>query len=142
MEGQSRNERQTVSNTKPKQRAVSDQKPKQEGVTQIALRPASVSKTGRLHSNFIAVRHSRKQARTLVDLKRIKFILRYIENMEDFIIDLSNAINKAHKAKHDDAIDKCLSRWEATAELLAIPGVQKNVWRSFRSLKRAGVVHE
>ncbi|MDP2366553.1 MAG: hypothetical protein Q8M94_22590 [Ignavibacteria bacterium] len=72
----------------------------------------------------------------LAEGQMIEEILKYLphEDKIEFLFELLDAVQRG-----DEAINKCLSGWEETAELNSIPGFRDRVWARFNELKKTGV---
>lgn len=76
-------------------------------------------------------------------MKRKNNILKYLPegDKEIFLSDLLEAIALSKKQGSFSAIDECLNAWEATVEMVSIPGMSEKVWSKFNKLKTAGILH-
>ena len=75
-----------------------------------------------------------------INEKKVRDILKYIEDKDSFIIELVSAINKSISRNDSTFIQECIGEWEASSELNSIPGFSKKVRNRFNSLMRAGLI--
>ncbi len=75
-----------------------------------------------------------------VNKKRVKEILRNIEDKDSFVIELVSAVNKSISRNDSRFVQECIDEWEASAELSRIPRFSKKVRNRFNSLVRAGLI--
>jgi len=76
-----------------------------------------------------------------VNTDRVAEILKYIEDKDQFIMELIFAINRAISEKNTHIIENCLDEWEASAELNSIQGLAANVKKRYKLLVKAGLVN-
>ena len=69
-------------------------------------------------------------------MKRKNEILKYFPNEDKliFLSELLDAIESSKKQGSFAPIDECLEAWEATAELISVPGLRESVWSRFNKL--------
>jgi hypothetical protein len=75
-----------------------------------------------------------------IDKKRVKEILKDINDKDSFTIELISAVNKSISRNDPKLVRECLDEWEASAELNRIPGFSKKVRIRFNSLVKAGLI--
>ena len=75
-----------------------------------------------------------------IDKKRVKEILKDINDKDSFTIELISAVNKSVSRNDPKFVRECLDEWEASAELNRIPGFSKKVRTRFNSLVKAGLI--
>mgnify|MGYP007056063739 CR=1 FL=1 len=63
------------------------------------------------------------------------------EDKNILLSELLDAINISIKNKNVEAIKKCLEKWDATIEMISIPGMKERVWERFEKLKERGCIH-
>lgn len=71
-------------------------------------------------------------------------ILKHLNNEDkiSFLDDLISAVEQSKRDGNFDAIDLCLDQWEATVELMDIPGLKDRAWENYNRLKNLGVIKE
>jgi Ribonuclease G/E len=75
-----------------------------------------------------------------IEPKRIEEIMKYIEDKDEFIVDLMTALQRSLDENDVQYFDDCLDQWEDVAELASTPCVVENVWKSYRQLVDAGLI--
>ncbi len=70
---------------------------------------------------------------------KIAWILDHIENQDVFLRDLFRAISVSVKKNDTCPLIVCIEEWYATAEINAIPGMKKRIWKAYAKIpqKRA-----
>jgi len=77
----------------------------------------------------------------VVNPDRVSEILKYIEDKDQFIMELIFAINKSLLEKNMQIIENCLDEWEAAAELNSIPGFRASIQNRYKLLVKAGLIN-
>lgn len=75
-----------------------------------------------------------------INKKRVKEILKDINDKDSFTIELISAVNKSISRNDPKFVRECLDAWEASAELNRIKGFSKKVCNRFNSLVKAGLI--
>jgi len=75
--------------------------------------------------------------------KRSNKILENLDEKErkKFLKDLIEAADKSLQSGSLKILSDCYDKWEAIADLNAIPGLKEKVWNKFEHLKRIGRLH-
>ena len=70
------------------------------------------------------------------DKREIRWILRRVENREAFLYSLSKALMILLEKKDIEQFKETLATWKASAEIDAIPGAKKRIWRVYEEYKK------
>jgi len=69
------------------------------------------------------------------DKRKIRWILQHIDNKEAFLYALIESVIVALEQKDMQPFKEMLETWEASAEIDAIPGAKKRIWRAYAQYK-------